>query len=101
MLVRLAAEPYRVFTKEELLREVLGLQVARADADSRLARVAPSAQAPGGRAGTFRHQRLAGRLQASRLNADLAFALSLADEADALTLQRYRAADLGVETRTT
>ena len=33
------------------------------------------------------------------MNADLAFALSLADEADALTLQRYRARDLDVATK--
>jgi histidinol-phosphatase len=34
-----------------------------------------------------------------RVNDDLAFALSLADEADALTLQRYRARDLDVATK--
>jgi histidinol-phosphatase len=34
-----------------------------------------------------------------RVNADLDFALSLADEADALTLQRYRARDLDVATK--
>ena len=33
------------------------------------------------------------------MNDDLAFALSLADEADALTLQRYRARDLDVATK--
>ena len=33
------------------------------------------------------------------MNADLEFALSLADEADALTLQRYRARDLDVATK--
>jgi len=33
------------------------------------------------------------------VNDDLAFALSLADEADALTLQRYRARDLDVATK--
>ncbi len=33
------------------------------------------------------------------MNADLAYALSLADEADALTMARYRALDLWVETK--
>ena len=33
------------------------------------------------------------------MDADLAFALSLADDADALTLARFRAADLRVETK--
>ena len=33
------------------------------------------------------------------MNADLGFALSLADDADALTLARFRAADLRVETK--
>ena len=33
------------------------------------------------------------------MNADLAYALELADAADALTLPRFRAADLLVETK--
>jgi histidinol-phosphatase len=33
------------------------------------------------------------------VDADLGFALSLADDADALTLARFRAADLRVETK--
>ena len=32
---------------------------------------------------------------------DLKYALSLADEADVLTMQRYRALDLAVETKAT
>ena len=33
------------------------------------------------------------------MNGDLAFALTLADEADAITLERFRATDLHVETK--
>ena len=51
LLLELAREPERVFTKEELLRDVWGFRSHGAHADARLARVAPAPQAARGRSG--------------------------------------------------
>ena len=45
LLAALAAEPHRVFTKDELLRDVWGYRSLHADADARLARLAPAPEA--------------------------------------------------------
>ena len=48
LLVQLAREPERVFTKEELLYEVWDYRAPARTTDARLARLAPSPQAPRG-----------------------------------------------------
>ena len=60
LLLKLASDPQRVFTKEELLREVWGFG-RWAGRDAGLARVAAAPQAAGRRSGPVRDQRVARR----------------------------------------
>ena len=65
LLRALASDPTRVFTKEELLRDVWGYRLARAHPDARLARQPAAAQARP-RARPLRRQLLGRRLPADR-----------------------------------
>ena len=65
LLRALATEPTRVFTREELLRDVWGFRSIGRDAHAGLARLAPAAQAQRAEA-TLRGQRVGRRLPAAR-----------------------------------
>ena len=80
LLRTLAAEPTRVFTKEELLARRLGLQADGLDADARLAREQASAQAGGFRPQVDR-ERVGSRLPAHgsrRMSAEAMLMVALA-----------------------
>ena len=65
LLRALAAEPTRVLTKEELLRDVWGFRVARHDPHARLARLPPAPEARRRRR-PLRRERVGRRLPAGR-----------------------------------
>ena len=106
LLVKLASEPYRVFTKEELLREVWGF--ARSAGRARWTRTRRACGGSCRRCSRGRSSSTFGAwgtgcwIDSNRrmsTSADLEYALALADEADILTMRHYRSLDLRVETK--
>ena len=61
LLVRLASDPKRVFTKDELLRDVWGYGLVGAHPDARLARLPAAAKAARARPGDVVHREPVGR----------------------------------------
>ncbi len=66
LLLKLASDPRRVFTKDELLREVWGFRSTWADAHARLARLTSSSPAHEARRHAVRPERLGRRLLPAR-----------------------------------